>query len=150
MKAIRQYIRFGISALLVILAMQFSETATARDTARHFSIAEAMETDIAKSLTEVEFYFGDQPHSDIKRSIGIYTTKRTSNAFSKADYDACQWAFLSAIKTLHERAVLEGGNAVINIQSVTTGKPVSSSTDFVCRAGFTVAKVYLKGELVSL
>jgi hypothetical protein len=109
-----------------------------------------MATATAKSFSEVKFYFGDQSHPEPRRFIGNYSSRRTTNAFGKSDQAACQWAFLSGIKTFYERALAEGGNAVINIRSVTTGAPVSSSTEFVCRAGNVVAKVYLTGDVVSM
>ncbi len=143
-------IRFGASILLVMLVAQSPGTAMARDNVQNHSIIDAMETATAISLTGVKFYFGDQSHPAVKRLIGTYPTKRTTNAFGKSDHKACQWAFLSAIKTLYERTLAEGGNAVINIQSITTGTPFNSSDEFVCRAGNVVAKVYLKGTVVSL
>lgn len=136
--------------LLMAFALLPSNTLMARDTTTTFLIADAMQTDIVKSLTGVDFFFGDQPHPEIKRSIGVYTTKRTTNAFAKSDANACQWAFLSAIKTLHMRALIEGGNAVVNIQSVTTGNEFSDADEFKCRAGAVMARVYLKGTAVVL
>ena len=146
----KQSIRFGASILLVIIAVQSPGTAIARDTVQNYPIIDAMETATAKSFTDVKFYFGEQPHPAVKRLIGTYPTKRTTNAFGKSDAKACQWAFLSAITTLYKRALLEGGNAVVNIQSITTGKPINSSDEFVCRAGSLLAKVYLEGTVVSL
>lgn len=53
-----------------------------------------------------------------------------------------------AVKTLWERALKEGGNAVVDIKSVTIGETVSSTTDYVRRAGNVVVKVYLQGRVV--
>ena len=147
MNIIKNPIRFGVCFMLV---MQFPGIAAARDTKQHQPIADAMETVTAQAFTNVKFYFGDQPHPPIKRLIGTYTTKRTTNGFGKTDAKSCQWAFLSGIKTLYERALTEGGNAVLNIQSITTGSPFKSTSEFVCRAGSVVTKVYLRGDIASL
>ncbi len=146
----KHFIRIGAGVLLAMSVIQFSGTAMARDSAQLQPIAEAMATATAKSLADVKFYFGDQPHPEIKRHIGTYTSKRTTNAFGKSDYNSCQWGFLSAIKTFHQRALMEGGNAVINIKSVTTGEVFESTEEFSCRAGNVVTKVYLKGDVVLL
>ena len=150
MNITKQSIRFGASILLLIIAIQYPATALARDDVHNFPIIDAMETATAKSFIGVKFYFGDQPHPAVKRLIGTYPTKRTTNAFGKSDYKSCQWAFLSAIKTLYERTLKEGGNAVVNIQSITTGAIINSTDEFVCRAGNVVAKVYLTGTVVSM
>ena len=90
------------------------------------------------------------PPKEVKQHKGNFTSKKTTNAFGKSDQESCQWAFLSAIKSLHQRALSEGANAVINIQSITTGESVSDQAEFVCRAGNVVSKVYLKGVVVVL
>ena len=137
------------AVFLVFAAMiQFPDLVSARDTTQNQPIMDAMETATAKSFTGVKFYFGDQSYPAVKRSIGTYTAKRTTNAFGKSDYESCQWAFLSGVKALYERALAEGGNAVVNIHGITTGESSKSATQFVCRAGNIVTKVYLKGDVV--
>lgn len=125
-------------------------TAYARDTVHRFPVADPMATSTAEEFTNVRFYFGGQAHPTVARTIGEFTTRRTTNAFTKSDKEACDWGFLSAVKTLWERALKEGGNAVINIRSVTTGDTVDSPEEYVCRAGNVIAKVYLEGTVVVL
>lgn len=154
MKTIKYFIGFGVNGLtfliLILFAMQFPAIALARDNAQNHSIMDAMATDTASSFINVKFYFGEQAHPPVRRTIGTYTTRRTTNSFLKSDAESCQWAFLSAIKTLYERTLVEGGNAVINIASITTGERMNSTSDFVCRAGNVVTKVYLQGDVVVL
>ena len=140
----------NIVVISVVFSLALASLGHARDSASKQSIVDAMETATAKSYSDVAFYFGDQPHSAVKKSIGTYTAKRSTNAFGKSDYDSCQWAFLSAIKSLYERALRERGNAVVNIRSITTGQETTSRTEFDCRAGNIVSKVYLKGDVVEL
>lgn len=136
--------------LITLLGLLSTSATFARDTEVRYSIDDAMQTSTAKSFTGVQFFFGDQTHPRVKDRLGTFDTKRTTNAFAKSDLESCQWAFLSGIKSLHQRALSEGGNAVINIRSITTGQSVSSQTEFVCRAGNVVSKVYLEGDVVRL
>lgn len=140
----------GAMFLTLVMLLQFSNAVSARDTTQDQPIADAMETATAKSFTGVTFYFGDQSYPGVKRTIGSYTAKRLTNAFGKSDYNSCQWAFLSGIKSLYERVLAEGGNAVVNIQSITTGKPSKSVSQFICRTGNVVTKVYLSGDVVEI
>ena len=135
---------------LIVVAACFSSTTFARDTVVRQSIESAMQTSTAMSFTGVQFFFGDQAHGEVKERMGTVSSRRTTNAFGKSDRESCEWAFLSGIKALHQRALAEGGNAVINIRSITTGQTDSSQTDYVCRAGNVVSKVYLEGEVVRL
>lgn len=145
-----RFVRNAVYLFTIIAMAQTAGLAQARDTSQQQSISEAMNTSTAQSYTGVKFYFGDQSHAKPKRRIGTFTSKKTTNAFGKSDYEACQWAFLSAIKTFHQRAMRENANAVVNITSITTGQPFSSSDQFMCRAGNVVAKVYLQGDVVEL
>lgn len=149
MNVVRGCPSLGASVLLALFVLH-PGVAIARDDVQDYSVGEAMATKTAELFTGVDFFFGDSAHPKIKRAIGAYTSKKITNAFGKSDHKACQWAFLSAIKSLYERALREGGNAVINIRSITTGVTIKSEDNFVCRAGGFVAKVYLEGEVVSL
>ncbi len=132
------------------MSLALVQSASARDDSQRFPIATPMSTETAKSFEGVQFFFGDAPHPAVAKTLGTYSSRRTTNAFGKSDEAACDWAFLSAVKTFWERAQSEGGNAVINLRSVTTGEAVSSSTEYVCRAGNVIAKVYLEGTVVVL
>jgi uncharacterized protein YbjQ (UPF0145 family) len=55
---------------------------------------------------------------------------------------------LSALKALQERAVREGMDAVVNIESNYKNRQFSSETEFECGAGAIMAGVALKGTLV--
>ena len=134
-------------ALLIVCS-----SAEARDTTHNLPVADPMSTSTAEGLANVRFFFGEQQHPTVLRTIGTYSSRKTTNAFGKSDKTACDWAFLSAIKSFWDRASRGGGNnnAVINIRSITTGATVSSESEYVCRAGNVVAKVYLEGTFVEL
>jgi hypothetical protein len=98
----------------------------------------------------IGLYFGDQAHSAVEHTYGTYTANRKTNSFNKGDQKACQWAFLSAMAVLQQRAVREGGNAVINIRSFYYKSEFSSTSEFECGAGNVVAGVTMVGDVVRL
>ncbi len=81
---------------------------------------------------------------------GTYTSNKKTNAVGKSDEKACNWAFLSAMKSLQERAIKEGGDAVINIYSFYNKNKFVSATEFECGAGATIAGVTMVRDVVKL
>jgi hypothetical protein len=141
-------------AYLVLISMfLFSySTGQARNTVGKYSIADALSRGEAESKinSSIRLFFGDQEHPAIERTVGTYSANKKTNAFNKSDKEACEWAFLSAIITLQNRAVTEGANAVVNIRSYYYKNEFSSATEFECGAGNVVAGVTLKGDVVKL
>ncbi len=128
-------------------------TAWARDDIASYSIKDVMESEQAKQKlgTEVKFYFGKQkPKGKIVKKFLIVGTNKKTNAFGKSDEEACQWVFLSAMIALRDRAIRDGGNAVINIRSNYRNNLTSSETTFQCGAGAILAGTALKGTIVKL
>ncbi|WP_444996390.1 excinuclease ATPase subunit [Aliikangiella sp. IMCC44359] len=140
----------NIISLLILST--FAGSAMARDTISDYSVDEAMSIEKIKQAVgnEVSFYFGNKKPKKIKKSMGEFKTNKKTNAFGKSDKEACQWAFASAMKSLKQRAIKEGGNAVINIKSNYKGTLTSSDTSFQCGAGSFVAGVALVGEVVKI
>jgi len=141
-------------AYLVLISMVlFSySTGQARNTISQFSIEDALSQGEAESKlnSSIRLFFGDQEHPAVERQLGTYTSNKKTNAFNKSDKEACEWAFLSAIMSLQDRAIAEGGNAVVNIRSFYYKKEFSSATEFECGAGNVVAGVTMKGDVVKL
>jgi uncharacterized protein YbjQ (UPF0145 family) len=52
--------------------------------------------------------------------------------------------------SLQDRAIAEGGNAVVNIRSFYKKRDFTSATEFECGAGAMVAGVALVGDVVKL
>ncbi len=142
---------FSRIALLTMILFGIS-TGDARNTILQVSIADALawghEEGVLKD--EVDLYFADQAHPPLEKNLGTYTTNRKTNAFGKSDQKACQWAFLSAMVTLQNRAMAEGGNAVVNIHSIYLKHEFSSTTEFECGAGALMAGVTMVGDVVQL
>ncbi|EOK5726216.1 excinuclease [Vibrio vulnificus] len=141
---------------LTILALSslafFSSNTFARDDVSNYSITKAMSSEVAKSKlgTEVSFYFGEQSYGKVLKELGEFKTSKKTNAFNKTDEEACNWVFLSAMIALKDRAIKEGGNAVVNIKSNYKNNLTSSNDTFQCGAGAVMAGVALSGEVVKL
>lgn len=140
------------NTLILFCLSFFSISTLARDDISDFSVEEAMSVQkVAAAIGEgVQFYFSGQKSPQVNRSFGEFQSNKKTNAFGKSDKQACQWAFASAMKSLKQRAIKEGGNAVINIRSNYKGKLTSSSSTFKCGAGTMVAGVALIGDVVDI
>jgi hypothetical protein len=121
----------------------------ARDTRHRYLVSEVTENpEYAARLEGVDFYFGAQSHPGVLEDFGEWPTNKKTNAFGKTDQFACQWAMLSALLSLHQRAVSLGANAVMNIRSNYKNQEFVSETHFECGAGAVMAGVALKGTIV--
>ena len=141
-----------IVGLVIVACFLSSSDAKARDTRHMFSIAEALRTLAAEQRIDenVRLIFGNQPHPPVAKKLGTFTSNRKTNAFNKSDKEACEWAFLSAILSLQERARREGGDAVVNIRSYYKKISISHQTKYMCGAGAIVAGVAFRGDVVKL
>jgi uncharacterized protein YbjQ (UPF0145 family) len=141
-----------MNAVIAAIACAVALPAAARDDQNLYPIGQVLKSPAAQGKLDpsVRLYFGGQRHPNVAREIGQWSTSRKTNAFAKADAQACEWAFLSAVIALQQRARKVGGNAVINIVSNYRNIVTSSETEYVCGAGALIAGVALKGRVVSL
>ncbi|WP_028863632.1 hypothetical protein [Psychromonas aquimarina] len=138
--------------LIIMLNILILPSAFARDTIETYSLDDALSQQKAKQVLggQVAFYFGEQPHGPVLTTFGEFKSNKKTNAFNKSDKQACEWVFLSAMISLQERAIKEGGNAVINIKSVYKNNLTSSNESFQCGAGTFIAGVALVGTVVKI
>ena len=138
--------------LLITTLLIISSIAYSRDTRIRVSIQDAITTPDAEAALDagIQFFFGDEQHPEIERHLGTYTSNKKTNAVGKSDQKACKWAFLSAMISFQQRAVSEGGNAVVNIHSYYKKNDFSSATEFECGAGAVMVGVTMVGEVVKL
>jgi uncharacterized protein YbjQ (UPF0145 family) len=87
--------------------------------------------------------------SNSKRG-GPAAQKGGTNTFGKSDEAAREIAFLSAVIALQSRAESMGGNAIVDIQSITKHNDLESASEYRCAAGGVVANVALTGRVVKL
>ncbi len=138
--------------VLSSILMALSSQAYSRDTTVMISIEEAFASaDYQEKLDpNIKFYFGDQAHPSIAKSLGNYTTNKKTNAFNKSDEDACKWVILSGLISLQDRVIKEGGDAVINVVSYYKQNTMKSETEIECHAGALMAGAALNGDVVKL
>lgn len=135
--------------ILALVLAALTTSAYARDDINKYPIAKLLESSKAKeALLDIPLYFSTQKHRAITKKYGEVSTNKKTNAFMKSDTEACEWVMLSALKALQERAIREGMDAVVNIESNYKNRPFASETEFECGAGAIMAGVALKGTLV--
>ena len=137
-------------AAILAASLLLSLPAHARDTFHDLDVKQATQSERGAKLLDVPFYMAGQKHPAVARELGEFTSNRRTNAAFKSDAEACQIAFLSAIISLQQRARKEGGNAVIEIRSITKHNDLESATQYRCVAGAVVANVALTGKVVEL
>jgi uncharacterized protein YbjQ (UPF0145 family) len=144
------------TVLLLLLATLLlsleSSSAIARNTRYELKIADVKaDPRYAEAVPDdVAFYFADQQHPAVESTLGEFVTNRKGNSAGRPDEEACRWTMMSALKQLRDRAIDEGGNAVINIVSYYRKNVFSSDTLYECHAGAIIAGVALKGTVVKL
>lgn len=138
--------------LPLLLLFALAPQAEARNDKLKFPIEEILSMGAAeeKLNADVKLYFGDQPYPKPQRKYGTYVSNKKTNAFNKSDIEACTWAGLSALISLQQRAVNEGGNAVVNIHSYYRKDKFSSAEEFECGAGTFVSGVTFRGTVVRI
>ena len=121
----------------------------ARETVNDMNVKAALASSIAKKkLLDIPVFFKGQKHPAVAKTIGNWKANHHTRGAFRSDEDSCHVAFVSAIYSLQQRCQREGGDAVINIKSVTRNNPLESATKFRCVAGSTVVHVAFTGDVV--
>jgi hypothetical protein len=143
--------RIFVVILAAVAATSVSGLAVARDTHLKLPIKDAMATAAAREKlgTDVKFVFG-APGPAGAKDLGTFTSNKKTNFANKTDKEGCEWAFLSAMISFKERALREGGNAVVNIQSYYKKNEFSSTTEYECGAGAIMGGVTFRGTVVKM
>lgn len=100
------------------------------------------------ALLPMPVFYGAQPGPAPAMLLGEVKASRKTSAFNKSDEEACQRAFLSALKALQVAAVKLGATAIVNVRSNYENKELDSATQFECGAGAIMAGAALKGTAV--
>jgi len=126
--------------------------AHARDTRHLMPIAAAMDANDSRARLgdSVKFYFGKQATPAIAERLGSDKTSQKTNSFGKSADTSCNWAFLSAMLRMQQRARELGADAIVNIVSNYKNIEMSSDTEFECHDGAVMTGVALKGDFVKL
>ena len=137
-----------VLVLLSAFGLCLSATARAADTVVMLSIQDGMAQHGGKLDGSVKFYFGRSAAPKILQRHGNFVTNKKTNAFGKSEGAACNWAFLSALISLQDRAKSVGANAVVNIASYYKKVEVWNDAMYECHKGGLIAGVALKGDVV--
>lgn len=138
--------------IFLIALLGIAPAAEARNTEHLYSVEDALRDGqgAAKVGSDIAFHLQGAKHPRIQKALGVWETRKSTRGFMRSDESACHVAFLSAILQLQARARAEGGDAVVEIVSITRGVETSSPTEYRCVAGATVVHVALKGRVVKL
>jgi hypothetical protein len=140
-----------IATCLTLNLLLFSQIASSRDTQHYFSIQDALQSEAFKQKLDpkIKLFFANKKVR-VKKRLGNFTSNKKTNSFNKSDLQACQWALLSALLSMQNRAVKEGGNAVINISSYYKKQKYTSTTKFECHAGAMITGVALNADVAEI
>lgn len=138
------------AAVLMTASLLVPPSAAARDSRLQMPIADATTSAGNRLGDSVKLFWGPQAHPEVERRFATVTSNKKTNFLNKSDKEGCEWAWLSAVLALQERAVREGGNAVVEITSVYRGGVLSSETEYECGAGSVIGGVALQGTIVKL
>lgn len=140
----------GIAMLLGVL-FTIPNVASARNDRLHFPIADAAATVDAQAKLDgsVKFYWGNQKHPAVGKTLGTDQTNKKTNGFNKGDKEGCEWAWLSAMITMQNRAKQLGADAIINLHSIYQNQDFTSETEYECGVGTFTSGVALRGEFVT-
>jgi hypothetical protein len=142
-------VRLLTTFIMVFLLPHF---AWSRSLLLEYNVEEALTQMQARQqlVRPVSLYFQGQRFGHVVDNLGITEASRKNNAFNIAGKQACQQAFVAALKSLSERALSLGGNAVVNIRSAYANRSDYYQTTFQCGAGDLMVGVALTGEVVYL
>ena len=140
-------IRLSSLALVLLLPL----AAQARDTEVIVAAEGAVKSEHGVGyLLDVPFFLKGQPGAPTGKALLTVSTEQSTRGVFRSDEASCRVAFLTALRELQERAQRGGGDAVVDIVSVTRGVRTESPTDFRCIAGAMIVHVALEGTVVDL
>ena len=142
--------------LTILLALftltTLASPALAADQWHKFSAKDAIAGDLGKKTLnpKIRLYMKGEQHGKVVKQLGEYKANKRSNGFGHSAQSACDRAFISALVSLQERAEREGGNAVIDIYTITKDEKFESPDQYSCIKGAFVTNVALMGTVAKL
>ncbi len=131
---------------IAILVMLLGTTLQARDTKLMLSVSKGLKKgrQVGALDRNIRVQFGSR---GVRGGQRRYTANRQTNAFNKTDVGACEWAFISAVKSLQDRARKMGKRRVTGIVNYHNRIRRSNSSRYECHVGRIIAKVALQGNI---
>jgi uncharacterized protein YbjQ (UPF0145 family) len=148
MKKTTKMTRWALAALLAVPATH----AFAADKEYHLSFADLMASAEAQQKLDgsVRLYLQGQKTPKVLEKKGEDVSNKKTNAFGKEAVATCQWAALSALIALQDKAKRLGGNAVVNIVSFYKRDAFASATEYECHVGNLMSGVAFKGTIAKI
>jgi len=142
----------GLLCVSLLLSILWSPaTVQARDDLITLPVSGIFDNpEYAARLEGVQFYFGETPHPAVATDHGEFTANKKTNAYRKEAGFACNWALLSALLSLKDRAVGLGADAVVGIRSYYKSHDFRGDTEYQCGSGNIIAGVTMIGRVVKL
>ncbi|MGO4331307.1 excinuclease ATPase [Cupriavidus sp. 2TAF22] len=152
----KRWVRFSLMAG----ALLAGANAQAGDQLLNQPIDKALASADAKARVDpsIKLQFGLNRPADVQGGQSFKTVKRirrpidTSSATGgpppPGDEELCATTFVQAVQELQQRAMKEGGNAVIDIRSNWKNDETASDSTYVCAKGGVFIGVALKGVVV--
>lgn len=136
---------FGICLFVASLAQ-------AKDDLTLYKIQDALATREAKSQLDpgVKLYFADQPYPAAEKTLGTWVTSKKFPLLNKTPKSVCEYTFINALDELQRRALKEGGNAVVGIESYYKKMSRPSVDKYMCGVGYVAIGVALRGTVVKI
>lgn len=145
--------RITTLALALAAALLFcAPSLHAADEWHEFPAAAAIKSPLGqeKLLPNIQVFMKGQSHPGIAKKFREFKTNQRSSKFGKSVQEACDTAFLSGLIALQKRAEREGGNAVVDIYTITKNQKYESPDNYKCIAGSMISNVALMGTVVTL
>jgi uncharacterized protein YbjQ (UPF0145 family) len=141
-----------IAALLALpLLFLTAPAAAADDAVADYNVANVIaRAEYAQEFQGFHIYFGDAPHPAARTVERNATTSLRTRKFGRSNEESCQWVLISALVQLRDHARSVGGDGVANVRSNWRNNETSSRTTYKCAAGFLMAGVALKADVVDI
>ena len=139
-----------VAALLIsVLGSSFAQ---AKDDLALYSINEALSTREGKTQLDpgVKLYFANQAHPKAEVSLGTWVTNKKFPLLNKPPKAVCEYTFIDALQELQRRALKEGGNAVVGIESYYKKMARPSTDKYMCGVGYVAIGVALRGTVIKV
>lgn len=143
--------KIAVAGVALLFALS-AGSAMAADVKKQFTIEGAKSnSSVQEALAGgVDFYWAGQKHPKVVKSFGEFKTSKRTNGFMKGSEGACAHALATAMLVMKDRAIKEGGNAVIDLQSNIKNEPEASASQYSCLVGSMMVNVALKGKVVTV
>lgn len=135
----------------LLAALLLSAPALAEDTILKIRLADVLSMPEGKGKLDgtVTFHLMGAKNAPSGEVLGQGISNKKTNAFGKSKEFACQWAALSALRSLEAEAKKKGATAVVDLVSYYRKSEVRSPVTIDCHVGGLMVGVALKGNYVS-